>query len=35
MKKLREVMALFCCIYDVEFKNLVEKHELSAVEDVN
>lgn len=35
MKKLLEAMAPTCCIYDVDFRNLVEEHELGASKVIN
>lgn len=35
MKKLLEMMAFLCCIYEVDFSSLVEADELCSEEDFN
>lgn len=35
MKELLEVKALNSCIFDVDFTNVVDEHELGTKEDVN
>lgn len=35
MKRLLAALAPFCCIYDINFRNLVEEHAVVAGEDIN